>query len=169
MIFQMIWMNFAALKIFFHFGRRTVLQPSAVQEALDFADSACLVGHKGLSEGSDVFWVVGDHNHRDMKTLLDVQELFPEPSAQKGIQGCERLVQEQQIGFRHKGPRQGHALLLAAREVRRKALGKASDLEAIEEVQDIPSVFSGKPALHDELASLPGYDPRDTGKVIGTL
>jgi hypothetical protein len=55
----------------------------AFQPALDFTYSAGLGGYIGLSEGFDVLRDMGDRIHWDVKTLPDVQELFPQPATRK--------------------------------------------------------------------------------------
>jgi hypothetical protein len=58
-----------------------------------------------------------NHDHRKPEPLLDVEELFPKPSAERGIQGRKGLIQAQHIRFRHRGQCQGDTLFLAAQEV----------------------------------------------------
>jgi hypothetical protein len=49
--------------------------------------------------------------------LLDLAQLAPEAQADLGVEGGERLVEEEDLGLTGEGARQGHALLLAAREL----------------------------------------------------
>lgn len=90
-----------------------------------------MVGHQGLSEGPDGFRVVRNHDHWDMESRLDGQELFPELSAQQGIQGRERLDQKQKVRPSNECSCHGDPLLLAWGEIRLNAFGEVSVLQHI--------------------------------------
>ncbi|MNL46131.1 hypothetical protein D3C87_1688170 [compost metagenome] len=55
-----------------------------------------------------------DQQHRHVKLPLQSTQFLAHPATQVRVQRRERLVQQKDVGLQHQGPRQRHALLLAA-------------------------------------------------------
>ncbi len=70
---------------------------------------------------------MGDDDGSEGPALLERHERLTELRADADVEGAERLVQEQGVGFAGQGPGEGDALLLAARE-----LGRPPALQPLE-------------------------------------
>ena len=70
-----------------------------------------------VRNGQSLFLVVGDIDGRDAQLALDGADLCPQCDPDLGIQCRERLVKQKHLGTNGQGTRQGHALLLPAREL----------------------------------------------------
>ena len=57
---------------------------------------------------------MGDVNESDANPLLDFAQLIAHVLAQLQVEGGERFIQQQDLGFHRKGAGNGHTLLLAA-------------------------------------------------------
>ncbi len=73
------------------------------------------VGH-----GEGLLLVVGHHHGGEPQPLLKGADFPPQPDSHPGVQGGQRLVQQEEVRGRRDGPGQGHPLLLAAGKLRRK-------------------------------------------------
>ena len=104
-------------RVFVDFLGRAHLQHTALAHDGDAA------GH-----GHGLFLVVGHHHHGHAHLLDDVDQLELGLLAQFLVQRAQRLVQQQQLGLLGQAARQRHALLLAARELVRLALGIGCEL-----------------------------------------
>ena len=76
---------------------------------LALGDHGDLVAHR-----ERLLLVVGDVHERDADLALHGAQLQLEVLAQLGVEGAERLVEQQHLRAQHECPRQGDALLLAA-------------------------------------------------------
>ena len=65
-------------------------------------------------------------------------QLCPQVFAQLGVEGAERLVEEQHPGPQHQRPGQGHPLLLAARELAGTAPGQAGEPDELQRLAHLP-------------------------------
>ena len=70
-----------------------------------------------VRQGERLLLVVGHVDERDPDLELDPLQLHLELAAELEVEGPERLVEEQDRGIVDQGPRERHALLLAAREL----------------------------------------------------
>ena len=88
--------------------------------------------HHEHAVGQDhrLFLVVGDEERRDADPPLQFLQLEAHLLAQPGIEIGERLVEEQHVRVRHERAAQRHALLLPAREERRRAVLEAREADA---------------------------------------
>ena len=74
---------------------------------------------------------------RQRMALARALAIEPELLADLGVEGAERLVQQQQLGLDGQGPGQGHALALAPRQLRRVPVGQVIDLDQVEQLVDL--------------------------------
>ncbi len=102
-------------------GRRADLQEAAL-------------AHHGDARGHRhrLFLVVGDHHAGDADVVDDVGELDLRFLAQLLVERAERLVEEQQLRLLGQAARQRDALLLAAGELVRLALGVGAELHQLQ-------------------------------------
>ncbi|MDT4813295.1 hypothetical protein FQZ97_462730 [compost metagenome] len=85
-------------------------------------------GHVG--QGEHVLDVVRDHQDRDAPLLAHLRELVAQLGAQHGVERGKGFVEQQHLRLAGQRARQGHALLLAAREFLRPAVGQRGEAEA---------------------------------------
>jgi hypothetical protein len=69
---------------------------------------------------------VGHVDHGHAQALVQVLDLHLHVFAQLLVERAERFVHQHQLRFEHQRPGQRHTLLLAAGQLRRVALAKAS-------------------------------------------
>ena len=102
----------------------------------DLLDLAVAHHHHPVGELQRLLLVVG-HEHRGQAHLL-VQPA--QPAAQLlpdlGVERAERLVEQQHARLDRQRAGQGHALALAAGELRGIALGEALELDQLEQAHD---------------------------------
>jgi len=79
---------------------------------------------------------VGHVDEGDADLFLEGLQLDLEGLAQLGVQGAQRLVQEQDLGVEDQGPGQGHPLLLPSRQLRGAPSLHAGQPHAFERGQD---------------------------------
>ena len=112
-------------RVVVHVGRRAHLLEAAV------VDDGQAVGHlHGL------LLVVGDQHRRHGQGVVQVAQPQAQLGAHLGVEGAEGLVEEQDLGLDGQGPGQGHALALAARELRRVALAEVGQADQLEQLVD---------------------------------
>ena len=78
---------------------------------------------------------MGDVGHGQRQTLLQGPDLFAHLAAQAGIEVGQGLIKQQHIRLQHQGAGQGHALLLAARQLAGQALVKVNQAHILQGVQ----------------------------------
>ena len=81
--------------------------------------------HDAVGDREGLLQVVGDVHRGDAERALQLLDLEPHLGAQLRVQVAEGLVEEQHRRPEHEGAREGHPLLLAARELRGAAGGRA--------------------------------------------
>ncbi len=92
-----------------------------------------LVGHRqGLG------LIMGHEHGRDTEFALNALEFDPHLLAQIGIERGQRLIQQQHIRTDHDGTRQRDALLLATRQLIRKAVARIGQLDEFQRLPDPP-------------------------------
>ena len=89
------------------------------------------VGH-----GERLLLVVRHVDERDADLALELPQLELQVLAELGVERAERLVEQQHLRVEHQRPGQGDALLLAAGELRRTALGEIADADELERLAD---------------------------------
>ena len=87
-----------------------------------------------IGNGEGLVLVVGDQDGRGPVLTQDLLDVGPHRRPHVGIEGGERLVQQEQPGHEGQRPGQGHPLLLSPRELVRVALGQAVQTGGIEEL-----------------------------------
>ena len=68
---------------------------------------------------------MGHVDERDAELALELPQLELEVLAELGVEGAERLVEQQDLRVEHQGPGQGDALLLATGQLRRTTLAES--------------------------------------------
>ena len=106
-------------------GRAELFDPAAVHHR-------DRVGHR-----HGLLLVVGDVHEGDADLGLDALELQLHLAAQLEVEGAERLVEEQHLGVVDQRAGDGDALLLAAGELVRLALGEVAELHELQHVVDL--------------------------------
>ena len=80
--------------------------------------------------------VVGDVDERDADVALEVGQIDLEVLAQAGVEGAERLVEQEHLRAQDERPGEGDPLLLAARELRWAALLEAAEAHELDRLAD---------------------------------
>ena len=78
-----------------------------------------------IGNRQSLFLIVGDVGDRKVEALLQFPNVLAHPPPEFGIEVRKRLVEQQNLRFENKGASHGNALLLPAREFRRRAFLKA--------------------------------------------
>ena len=94
-------------------------------------DDEDAVGH-----GQRLLLVMGDHYRGDAQPLLQLADFAAQQQAYFGIEGGERLVEEQQAGRHRQGAGQSHPLLLPAGELGGVLAPHAAHADQVEELID---------------------------------
>ena len=87
-------------------------------------DLALLHHHHEIGERDRLELGVGDVNEGDAELALHPPQLLPHLHAELLVERGQRLVEQQHARLGDGGARQRHALLLAAGELRRQAVGE---------------------------------------------
>ena len=95
-------------------------------------DLAAVHDRDRVGHAHGLFLIVRHVHEGDADVLLDALELDLELFAQPQVQRAERFVEQQGARPVHERARQRDALLLAARELRRLALGEVAELHELE-------------------------------------
>ena len=95
--------------------------------------------------------VVGDVHHGDPEVAVDAADLVLQLLAKAAVEGAEGLVHQDQVRLEHEGARDGHALLLAARQLSGPPLLQAFQPYELEGAAD-----AGAPVFWGEAAHLEG-------------
>src|SRR5450759_1451937 len=104
-------------------GRRASLRDLAVEKHDDV-----------LGERERFRLVVRDEERRQARLVVKPQEPLAELEAHARVEGTERLVEEEDARVYGERSREGHALPLPARQLRRAAVPEAVELDAVEEL-----------------------------------
>ncbi|OQC68726.1 MAG: hypothetical protein BWX50_01159 [Euryarchaeota archaeon ADurb.Bin009] len=133
--------------------RCDITAPGCVQDdaGLPFVHEVSVDDHRHPGR-EEVRLPAGVAHLDDREPVLPVEpaEIADEPLLRDGVEGRERFVEEEDVGFHRDGPGKRHPLLLAAREGSRVAVGEVSDTEPLEEGNNlIPCLFLSHP-LHPE-------------------
>ena len=105
-----------------------------LERAPDLLDAAGPHHHDPVGHGERLLLVVRDHDRGDAEPALQVAQLAAQPGADPGIEGRERLVEQEQAGAERQRPGQGHALLLPARELGRVFAGLLGQADQLQEL-----------------------------------
>ncbi len=88
----------------------------------DLLDPAAVHHRDPVAHRQRLLLIVGDVDEGDPDLALDPLQLDLQPLAELQVERSERLVEQQHLGQVDQRPRQRHALLLAAGELRRAPL-----------------------------------------------
>ena len=80
-------------------------------------DPAALKHDHPLAEATGHAQVVGHKEQGKAKAALEIAQQRQHLRLHFGIEHADALIAEQHLGLQHQGPGDGHALLLAAREL----------------------------------------------------
>ncbi len=87
--------------------------------------------------GVGVLLVVGDVDRGDAELALQLPQLDAHLDPQPGIEVRQRLVEQQHLRLDHDRARERDALLLAAGQLRRPAVGEGGEPDQVERVRDL--------------------------------
>ena len=82
--------------------------------------------HDEVGQGDGLELGMGDVDEGDAQVLLQPPQLAAHLQAQELVERRQRLVEQQHARLGDQRPRQRHALLLAAGQLRRHAVGEAA-------------------------------------------
>ena len=106
-------------------GRRAdLLEPAVVEDGDPVGDL-----HRLLL-------VVRDEHRRHVHLLVQAAQPVAQLGAHAGVERAERLVEQEDARLRGERARESHPLPLAARELRRIAVGEARELDELEQLVD---------------------------------
>ena len=113
----------------------------------DLLDASLVHDHDPVGHFQGLVLVVGDKDAGDMNLIVQLTEPATQSQANFGIQGAERLVEEQYLGLDGQGSGQGHALPLSAGELGGQTIFQALELDEMEQVCDPLADFLAGGAL----------------------
>ena len=97
-----------------------------------------LVEHRDpVGDVERLLLVVGDQHGGHVDLVVQPAQPLPQVGAHLGVEGAERLVEEQHLGVDREGPGQGHPLALAAGELGRVAVLEPVEPDDLEQVVDL--------------------------------
>ncbi len=102
----------------------------------DLFDGAFAQHHHPVGQVHRLFLIVGDEDGGDPGLVMHPAQPVAQLLAHLGVQGAERLVQQEHARLDGQGAGQGHALLLAAGQLGRIALAQALQLDQREQFLD---------------------------------
>ncbi len=121
----------------------------------DLADHALVHHGNAVGQGHGLFLVMGHDHEGDAGFLLDVHDFELRVLAQFLVESAQRLVEQQELRLFGQGPRQRHALALAAGKLVRLAPGKFRELHQIEHL-----LSPDRGARHRSSARVSGHSRR---------
>ena len=116
----------------------------------DLLGAALVHHHDAVGERHRLALVVRDQDGRRADGALDLAQLDLHLLAQLGVEVRQRLVEQQDLRPDHQRAGERHALLLAARELARKAAGELAEPDEVERLADALRALGGSDALHLE-------------------
>ena len=82
----------------------------------DLFDPSAVQHHDPVGQGHGLHLVMGDVDHGRAQPLVQRRELIAHAHPERRVQVRQGLVEQEDLGFTHDGPADGHALALAARQ-----------------------------------------------------
>ncbi len=98
----------------------------------DLLDAAAVHQHDPVRHAHRLVLVVRHEQEGDAEPVLDLLELALDLPAQLEVERAQRLVEQQQLWPVDDGPRQRHALLLAAGKLGRQTLTEAGEADELQ-------------------------------------
>ena len=105
----------------------------------DLLDLALVHDHDPVAHLERLLLVVGHEDAGDPDLVVQPAQPAAQLLAHLRVQGAEGLVEEQHLGLHRQGAGQGHALALAAGELRGVAVAQPVELHQLQEVGDLRS------------------------------
>ena len=102
----------------------------------DLLDRAAVHDHHSVADGQRLGLVVRDQDRRDVQLDLHAADLGAQLLSNLGVDGAQRLIEQQHSRLDRDGPGESHALLLAAGQLVRVATGHVGQPEQFEELRD---------------------------------
>ena len=102
----------------------------------DLLDPALAHHDDPVGQRQRLLLVVGDVDGRDPELALDRPDLLAKGDPDLGVEGRQRLVEEEDLGLDGEGPGEGDALLLPARELVRVAAALLGQVDQLEQLAD---------------------------------
>ena len=102
----------------------------------DLLDPAAVEDGDPIRHHHRLLLIVGDVDDGHAQPLVDGADLVLHFLAQTAVQSAERLVHQHEFGFEHEGPRDGHALLLAAGKLAGPPVLEAAEAHEVERTRD---------------------------------
>ena len=116
----------------------------------DLLDAALVHHHDLIGERQRLVLAVRDVDEGNVELLLEPAKLGPHPDPQERVERRERLVEQQDLRIGDERARERDALLLAARQLRRNALGVLGHGDELEELHRLLAPRRLVDALHLE-------------------
>ena len=102
----------------------------------DLGDLTAVHHGQAVRHRQRLLLVVRDVEERDADIALQRGEVALEVLAQLGVERAEWLVEQEHLRLQHERPGQGHALLLAAGELRRPPLLQPAEADEVDHLAD---------------------------------
>ncbi len=104
-------------------------------------DLPAIHDHDTSRELERLFLIVRDEEARQVNLLVEAAKPAPQLLTDLCVERAERFVEQQHARLHGEGPREGDALPLTARELRRISGAKVIELHELEEILDLPGNF----------------------------
>ena len=107
-------------------------------------DPAMVHDHDPVGHLQGLFLIVGDEDAGHMDLVVKPSQPAAQFGPHLGVQGAERLIEEEHLRLHGQGPGQGDPLPLAAGELGRVAVRQSFELHQLEQVLDLfPDILFG--------------------------
>ena len=103
----------------------------------DLLDPPLVHHHDPVGHLQRLLLVVGDEDAGDVDLVVQPAQPAAQFRPHLGIQGAERLVQQQHLRLHRQRPGQRHPLPLPAGELRRVAVGQCFQLHQLQQLHDL--------------------------------
>ena len=116
-----------------------------VARAARLLDPALVHEHDLVGDLHRLLLVVRDEDRRHVHLVVQAAEPGAQVLPNAGVEGAERLVEQEHLGLDRKRAREGHALALPARELRGVVVGPAGDLDELEQLVHARADLGARP------------------------
>ena len=131
----------------------------------DLLDAALVHDHDAVGHLERLLLVVGDEDAREVDLVVQPPQPAAQLLAHLGVERAERLVEQQHPRLDRERARERHALALAARELRRVAVGQPVELHQLQQARR-PCRGSRPPAGARRAAARAGRRRRSRRRVM---
>ena len=100
----------------------------------DLLDAAVVDHHDLVGDLEGLLLVVGDEHGGDVDLVVQAAQPVAQLLADLGVERAERLVEQQHRRLDRQRPGEGHALALAARQLRRQPVGELLEVHELEQL-----------------------------------